>query len=310
MKNEKPLVTFALFAYNQEEYIIEALEGAFNQTYEPLELIISDDCSTDRTFEIMQDMVANYKGPKVVRLNRNKENLGLIEHVNLITSISNGSIFLFAAGDDISLQNRTEKTVSLFLKKPNVVLVHSSVIEIDKNSNIIGKGLPPFGNPYQIENLIKSGGIYIGATGAIRKNVIDYYGPIKYKDTFEDLIYGTRAALLGEIGFSEEELIKYRINLGLSIKMRQISNRIERRKKSIIHRISTMKQRKADIIRSKHTSLYSLLIIANKEIIKAQARLDFYDRKILFIKGIISSKVFYYLHAFWTESRYLLRFIK
>ena len=36
---DRPLVTFALFAYNQEDYIREAVEGAFAQTYEPLEII-------------------------------------------------------------------------------------------------------------------------------------------------------------------------------------------------------------------------------------------------------------------------------
>ena len=55
-KYDRPLVTFALFAYNQEQYIREAIEGAFAQTYQPLEIILSDDCSTDRTFEIMREM--------------------------------------------------------------------------------------------------------------------------------------------------------------------------------------------------------------------------------------------------------------
>ena len=52
---DRPLVTFALFAYNQEEFIREAVEGAFAQTYEPLEIILSDDCSSDRTYEIIQE---------------------------------------------------------------------------------------------------------------------------------------------------------------------------------------------------------------------------------------------------------------
>lgn len=40
---KKPLVTFALFAYNQEKFIKEAVEAVFAQTYQPLEIIISDD---------------------------------------------------------------------------------------------------------------------------------------------------------------------------------------------------------------------------------------------------------------------------
>ena len=48
---EKPLVTFALFAYNQERFITEAVEAAFAQTYQPLEIIISDDGSSDKTYD-------------------------------------------------------------------------------------------------------------------------------------------------------------------------------------------------------------------------------------------------------------------
>jgi glycosyltransferase involved in cell wall biosynthesis len=64
---DRSLVTFALFAYNQEKYIREAVEGALAQTYEPLEIILSDDCSSDRTFETMREMAATYDGPHQVK---------------------------------------------------------------------------------------------------------------------------------------------------------------------------------------------------------------------------------------------------
>jgi len=77
-----PRVTFFLFAYNQADFIRDACEAALAQTYTPLEVILSDDCSSDETFQIMQDVVASYSGPHQVRLNRNDQNLGLIGHVN------------------------------------------------------------------------------------------------------------------------------------------------------------------------------------------------------------------------------------
>ena len=42
-------MTFVLLAYNQEKYIREAVDGALAQTYHPLKIILSDDCSSDRT---------------------------------------------------------------------------------------------------------------------------------------------------------------------------------------------------------------------------------------------------------------------
>ncbi len=51
----KPLVTFMLRTYNHERFIREAVRSALTQTYSPLQVVISDDCSQDRTFEIIQE---------------------------------------------------------------------------------------------------------------------------------------------------------------------------------------------------------------------------------------------------------------
>ena len=110
----RPLVTFALFAYNQEKYIREAVESAFSQTYEPLEIILSDDCSSDRTFEIMQEMAAEYKGPHEVRVRCSEVNRGVLSHVLSVAHEANGDIFVVGAGDDISFQKRVEVIVQCF----------------------------------------------------------------------------------------------------------------------------------------------------------------------------------------------------
>ncbi|MCA0197283.1 MAG: glycosyltransferase family 2 protein [Proteobacteria bacterium] len=114
-KEDKPLVTFALFAYNQEGYIREAVEGALSQDYPNLEIILSDDCSQDRTYELMQELAARYVGPHVVRLNRNPRNLSIGGHVNAVNRLARGKLVVAAAGDDISLPGRTSALVDAWL---------------------------------------------------------------------------------------------------------------------------------------------------------------------------------------------------
>jgi len=104
----RPLLTFLVAAYNQEQYIREAVEGAFRQTYSPLEIIISDDCSTDRTFAIASEMAAAYRGPHKILLNRNPTNLGISAHANRIMELTHGELVVASAGDDVSLPERTE----------------------------------------------------------------------------------------------------------------------------------------------------------------------------------------------------------
>jgi glycosyltransferase involved in cell wall biosynthesis len=99
-----------------EFFIREAVEGAFAQTYRPLEIVLCDDSSTDRTFELMRDMVARYCGSAKVVLHRNERNLGIVGNVNAAVACSSGELVVLAAGDDVSLPNRTEKLVRAWLQ--------------------------------------------------------------------------------------------------------------------------------------------------------------------------------------------------
>src|SRR3954464_9261148 len=104
---QKPLLTFFVAAFNQEAFVRHAVESALAQTYSPLEVILSDDCSSDRTFEIMQKIAAEYHGPHQVIMNRNPVRQSLGGHLNRIVAIARGELIVGAAGDDISLLDRT-----------------------------------------------------------------------------------------------------------------------------------------------------------------------------------------------------------
>ena len=61
MNTIRPLVTFGLISYKQEKFIEEAIKSALSQDYSPLEIVISDDCSLDNTFSIIEKVVSEYK---------------------------------------------------------------------------------------------------------------------------------------------------------------------------------------------------------------------------------------------------------
>lgn len=148
---ERALVTFALFAYNQEKYIREAVEGAFSQTYEPLEIILSDDCSSDRTFEIMQEMAAEYKGPHRVRVRQNEFNLGIIDHVLSVADEARGPLMVVGAGDDISLPERSMKLAATWTTK-RPAAVYSGCIDVDDRGQVVTQEVYPAPLP-RVQNL-------------------------------------------------------------------------------------------------------------------------------------------------------------
>jgi glycosyltransferase involved in cell wall biosynthesis len=219
--NERPLVTFALCAYNQERFIREAIEGAFAQTYEPLEIILSDDCSSDRTFEVMQEMAAAYSGAARIKLNRNASNWGIAKHVNRLVELSTGRLIVPAAGDDVSLPQRVEKLYKAWrLGGGEVKYMHSSAKIIHVNSELTGEVYAgTLRDTDTIEDILlaKHGALYpLGATQAWDRQIFETFGPLFPNVHFEDTITSARGAAIGQTKFIDEPLVLYRMFAGVS----------------------------------------------------------------------------------------------
>lgn len=215
------LISFVVFTYNQERYIQSAVRGAFSQTYENIEFIFSDDSSTDNTYELMINEIDKINDHRIVKINRNKENIGLANHVNKIFSIASGEIIIAAAGDDVSLPERTDDIVKALSEiNPRPFVIHSAAISIDESGAISNIITPKYqsNDKHDIAELAVSESIYIGATGAWNKELYEAFGDIKFENAWEDLVFGFRAVLNNRIHFIDKPLIYYRANGGISNK--------------------------------------------------------------------------------------------
>lgn len=214
---DRPLVTFALFAYNQEKYIREAVEGALAQTYSPLEIILSDDCSGDRTFDLIKELVDEYKGAHKVILNRNEVNLGIAGHVNRIMELAHGELIVAAAGDDISHPNRAEKLFTLWAAHNRKAFsIFSDFIEFHEfgESYTACSEINFYTDFEDFSSSARKAKIKtLGATQAWSRQVFDLFGPINSRLNAEDNIIPFRAMLLGGIIFCHEPLVRYRISM-------------------------------------------------------------------------------------------------
>ena len=135
---EKPLISYVVTTYNIEQYVEESVRCAFSQTYSPLEIVLSDDCSTDHTFDIMQKMAKEYKGPHKIILNRNESNLGITKHMNKVyLELATGEIIVAAHGDDISKPERTEVSYEYLKNNPQCTAVSFGIDAIDEKGNFL-----------------------------------------------------------------------------------------------------------------------------------------------------------------------------
>ncbi len=217
---EQPPATFYVIAYQQERFIRQAVAGAFSQTYSPLEIILSDDCSADRTFEIMQEMAKDYRGPHTVVLNRNPINLGLSAHVNQIMKLASGELIVASDGDDFSFPQRTSRCVQVWLENGKPAALCSGFECIDAEGNAASKPtiqfaqfLPSAGENSQqsLQRFVHEGTpMMISCSGAWSRTLFETFGPIHAGLWFEDNACSFRAWLLNRIVFIRETLSCYR----------------------------------------------------------------------------------------------------
>lgn len=208
---DRPLVTFALLAYNQEAYVQDAIEGALKQTYTPLEIILSDDASTDSTYSIINELAVAYIGLHQIIKIRNSENLGISEHINKIFAMAKGDLIVLAAGDDISVPDRVEKIVAYWIEnKKQQDLIWSDVNLIDESGRFIKTiRSAPSKSPewHQIKEMVPAA---LGCAFAVTKNLFSYYGPLDNALVYEDRVLAFRGLCLGGLGHIPETLVNYR----------------------------------------------------------------------------------------------------
>jgi glycosyltransferase involved in cell wall biosynthesis len=213
MRDNKPLVTIAVICYNQERFIEEAVKSALAQTYSPLEVVITDDCSTDATFSIIERIVSEYAGPHKVIVHRNEKNLGLAGNVNKAWELSSGELFVSQAGDDISLPHRTSSLVNAWLsREPRPDLVYSGVVLIDEVGNEISRDTRVAETTPPIADTITGRKIFVagGCAAAYQRSVHFFAGPLSSGVMAEDFVYSFRALLGNGVVGIPEPLVLYR----------------------------------------------------------------------------------------------------
>lgn len=218
-ENNKPLVTLAVVGYNQSPYVCEAIAGALAQDYSPLEIIVSDDCSTDDTFERMEKAVREYRGPHSVVLNRNPENQSIGAHISTVNRLAHGELVIAAAGDDVSVPDRVSRIVEAWLaNNKQAGVLHSACRVIGVDGDVVEDlACPCLDALESAEATASSGAFVIGATEAWDRALFDVFGDLRADLVHEDKALPFRSLLLGRpVLYIDRPLVLYRQGVGVS----------------------------------------------------------------------------------------------
>ncbi|MFC1775862.1 glycosyltransferase [Pseudomonadota bacterium] len=257
---DRPLITLAIFACNQERFIPSAVEGAFSQTYSPLEIILSDDHSSDRTFALMKAMADAYRGPHKIVVNRNKKNLGIGEHVNKVFDIATGELIVMAAGDDVSLSSRCEVLEKVWSHEnhPMMLLSHWHVIDsMGHVTSKAGKHMNEYGDPESVQGsqkllrelLLNGKQLPLhGATAAYNKNVMRTLGTLNSNVIAEDYALFLRSLLIGTVLTVKQPLIQFRVHASNISKVDEVGS--ERFRLILTRNIPSYKNLLTDLVKA------------------------------------------------------------
>jgi len=203
--------TILVIAYRMRGTIAESIASAFAQTV-PCEIIVSDDCSGDGTFEAAQEAVSGYAGPHRVSVRSTPRNLGLCAHLVDLAKIAGGDVLMFIAGDDVSYPERVERLLAEMTAHPAAMVVGSTVNDIDVEGRLLASNVRGLPRVVDQRWFLHRGRLLmvLGASMAVRRSLIADLPP--FEGMVEDTMLSLRAALLGECRCLPEALLGYRLH--------------------------------------------------------------------------------------------------
>lgn len=196
-------ISIVLPVYNGSAYISDSINSILAQTYTNWELIIVDDCSTDKTPEIINHF---RESDSRIIICTNERNLGLPNALNAGFSLASGDYYTWTSDDNLYLPGALEKMINVLEKEPDILMVYADYSMVDPSGNIIIEMKLPESQYIVTGNIC--GACFLYRSDAAKQ--AGTYDP----ETFlaEDYDYWIRIYKQGNIRHLSENLYLYRMH--------------------------------------------------------------------------------------------------
>lgn len=212
-KDNLPLVSIGVASYNNSKYILETLDSIVNQTYENIEIIINEDCSTDNSLEVIKEWLS-YNSDSNVQLIVNEKNKGLCASLNNIIQKSQGKYISIIASDDRYLPNFAKNRVQILNRSAlEVGMCYSKTYLINEKSERTGvEERDRWLNGYIFEDLCKLSNSFLKPlTSMVKREVYDKVGLFDETLIYEDLDFFFRLSKVYQVAYIDSVDTEYRI---------------------------------------------------------------------------------------------------
>lgn len=216
------LISVIIPTYNRCRLLEKAIESVLLQTYKKFEIIIIDDCSTDKT----EELIKGFKDDRI-KYYRNETSLYAAASRNRGIQKSSGEFISFLDDDDMWMPEKLEKQINKFKNNQNLGLVYGGVKIIFENQNLTYINQPKVSGDIYKKMLIKN---HIGVTPSvlIKRSVFNKIG--LFDTTFparEEYDLWIRIAKEYEIDYVDEPLLISYVRINLDRISSNLNNYIE-----------------------------------------------------------------------------------
>ena len=207
-----PRVSVLILTYNAEEFIRSSIDSVLEQNFSSLQIVVSDDRSSDGTCDILREYAHRY--PEIFVINLNEKNMGITANSNIALSLCEGEFVAFHAGDDLMLPGKLKKQVDYFDQHPDCVLCYHNLELFDSDS---GRALGLYNNARNpartgsARELIRHGCFVGGNSVMVRSSALPANGYNMIFPVASDWqLWIATTVGGGRIGYLDEVLARYR----------------------------------------------------------------------------------------------------
>lgn len=211
------MVTILLAAYNGERYIGEQIESILAQTEKDWHLVIQDDCSSDRTVEIVQSYVAAY--PEQIKLiQRNTPSGSAKSNFFSMLSYVDTEYWMTCDQDDVWLSYKLEMSMSMMRNiernHPNIpLLIHTDLMVVDQYKTMVAQSMFRYQKldkrRSSFANLL-SQNIVTGCTALMNRTLLEQIKIIPAEALMHDWWFALIASAFGKVVFVNQPTVLYR----------------------------------------------------------------------------------------------------
>ena len=198
----KEKVDVLVATYNGEKYLREQLDSIIKQTYKNIRILISDDCSKDRTQEILQEYE---KKDDRIKIFLHDRNLGSNKNFEFLLRQVESKFYMLSDQDDVWLRNKVEIFLK-YLKEYDLVISNHTAVHADLQlyEGYKSKVLIPtlWNTLYRTQ--------FLGCCMAFHRRLLSKILPFPQVPLMHDIWIGLMALKYGRIGIIQEPLLLYR----------------------------------------------------------------------------------------------------